>query len=173
MAFQAAYYGLYGRVESTYEPAMMKGFLHGRTESIRTVQPESVEFVKTFCADGPSHDAKIKALRTACKRHTELTRECSQGQSQDRHLYALSCLVQKEMEEKKDGNLKMPEIFTDPGYSLLSTSVISTSNCGNPALRVSVYSGSSKFQLTLMSSLHTAFRVWTCHTRGPWYWLYH
>lgn len=46
MAFQAAYYGLYGRVESTYEPAMTKAFLHGRTEAIRTVQPESVNFVK-------------------------------------------------------------------------------------------------------------------------------
>lgn len=139
MAFQAAYYGLYGRVESTYEPAMMKGFLHGRTESIRTVQPESVHFVKTFCSDGQTHDAKIKALRQACKRHTELTRECSQGQSQDRHLYALSCLIQREMEENKDkGDIKMPELFTDPGYSLLSTSVISTSNCGNPALRVNL-----------------------------------
>ena len=29
MAFQAAYYGLYGRIECTYEPAMTKAFLHG------------------------------------------------------------------------------------------------------------------------------------------------
>ena len=36
MAFQAAYYSLYGRVENTYEPAMTKAFLHGRTEAIRT-----------------------------------------------------------------------------------------------------------------------------------------
>jgi carnitine O-acetyltransferase len=41
------------------------------------------------------------------------------------------------MEESKEkGDVKMPELFTDPGYSLLSTSVISTSNCGNPALRL-------------------------------------
>lgn len=46
MAFQAAYFGLYGRIECTYEPAMTKAFLHGRTEAIRTVQPESVSFVK-------------------------------------------------------------------------------------------------------------------------------
>ena len=30
----------------------------------------------------------------------------------------------------------LPQIFTDPGWSLLSTSVLSTSNCGNPALRL-------------------------------------
>lgn len=46
MAFQAAYFGLYGRIECTYEPAMTKAFLHGRTEAIRTVQKESVEFTK-------------------------------------------------------------------------------------------------------------------------------
>lgn len=40
MAYQAAYFSLYGRTESTYEPAMTKAFLHGRTEAIRTVTPE-------------------------------------------------------------------------------------------------------------------------------------
>jgi carnitine O-acetyltransferase len=40
MAYQAAYYSLYGKVESTYEPAMTKNFLHGRTEAIRSVTPE-------------------------------------------------------------------------------------------------------------------------------------
>jgi len=35
-----------GRIECVYEPAMTKAFLHGRTEAIRSVQPESVGFVK-------------------------------------------------------------------------------------------------------------------------------
>lgn len=48
MAFQAAYFGLYGRVECVYEPAMTKAFLHGRTEAIRSIQPESVEFTKVW-----------------------------------------------------------------------------------------------------------------------------
>jgi hypothetical protein len=30
----------------------------------------------------------------------------------------------------------MPAIFTDPGWTLISTSILSTSNCGNPALRL-------------------------------------
>ena len=37
-----------GRIECTYEPAMTKSFLHGRTEAIRTVQPQSVDFVKVI-----------------------------------------------------------------------------------------------------------------------------
>ncbi|KAF7294546.1 Carn-acyltransf domain-containing protein [Mycena indigotica] len=146
MAFQAAYFGLYGRIECVYEPAMTKAFLHGRTEAIRSIQPESVAFTKTFYSDG-SPSEKIAALRKACERHVTLTKECSKGLGQDRHLYALYCLIQRQLA----GNLnplpddpapwpespsKMPAIFTDPGWELLSTSILSTSNCGNPALRL-------------------------------------
>jgi len=127
MAFQATYFSLYGRTDSTYEPAMTKAFLHGRTESIRTVQPESVKFVKTFCSDAPDKD-KIAALRDACKAHTNISRECSKGLGQDRILYAMYCLA------TQDGQ-KLPAFFEDPAYSRLSHSTLSTSNCGNPSLR--------------------------------------
>ncbi|RSH90094.1 hypothetical protein EHS25_001427 [Saitozyma podzolica] len=146
MAFQAAYYGLYGRVESTYEPAMTKAFLHGRTEAIRTVQPESVAFVKTFCSETATVQQKVAALRTACKRHTQLTRDCSAGLGQDRHLYAMYSLIQRDIHARQTNSspgstssndeLRVPSVFTDPGYNLLGTSVLSTSNCGNPALRL-------------------------------------
>jgi len=150
MAFQAAYYGLYGRIECTYEPAMTKSFLHGRTEAIRTVQPQSVYFVKTFFSDAYPEE-KVSALKRACETHVKLTRECSRGLGQDRHLYALYCLLQREREaaqKTEDENRTsspssvcqhkepLPEIFTDPGYHTLETSILSTSNCGNPALRL-------------------------------------
>lgn len=147
MAFQAAYFGLYGRTECTYEPAMTKAFLHGRTEAIRTVQPESVEFTKTFFSEC-SPDEKIHKLRKACERHVQLTKECSQGFGQDRHLYALYCLHQRQVTGNLDPspddpipnenirNNVLPSIFADPGWNLLSTSILSTSNCGNPALRL-------------------------------------
>ncbi|GBE80432.1 Putative mitochondrial carnitine O-acetyltransferase [Sparassis crispa] len=165
MAFQAAYYGLYGRIECTYEPAMTKAFLHGRTEAIRTVQPASADFVKTFFSEA-SHAQKVVALRKACQTHSKLTKECSQGLGQDRHLYALYCLLQREREAigsaNRNGNANgdssdderplsplsntscgscfgkppLPSIFTDPGWQTLSSSILSTSNCGNPALRL-------------------------------------
>ncbi|KAK3116588.1 carnitine O-acetyltransferase yat1 [Teratosphaeriaceae sp. CCFEE 6253] len=97
MAFQAAYYGMYGRMESCYEPAMTKTFFHGRTEAIRPVTPESVEFVRTFWAD-TQPDKKIETLRKACERHTAITRECAKAQGMDRHLYALMCLWQRQLD---------------------------------------------------------------------------
>ncbi|KAI0261347.1 acyltransferase ChoActase/COT/CPT [Gloeopeniophorella convolvens] len=135
MAFQAAYFGLYGRFECTYEPAMTKSFLHGRTEAIRTVQPESVHFVKTFFSEA-SPAEKIDALRRACKRHVQLTKECSQGLGQDRHMYALYCLLQRELEARGGDAAQLPEVFRDGGWATLGTSILSTSNCGNPALRL-------------------------------------
>ncbi|KAG9033901.1 hypothetical protein FRB95_014104 [Tulasnella sp. JGI-2019a] len=159
MAFQAGYYGLYGRIECTYEPAMTKAFGHGRTEAIRTVQPESVAFVKTFYSDATAQQ-KIKTLRKACEMHSHITKECSKGLGQDRHLYAMYCLLRREMEAGSSGvssprapsptnappavidngahkpKKTLPGIFTDSGYATLGTSILSTSNCGNPALRL-------------------------------------
>lgn len=162
MAFQAAYYSLYGRTECTYEPAMTKSFLHGRTESIRTVQKESVDFVRTFCSAEASPRQKMDALRVACKRHTELTRECSKGLGQDRILYAMANLAkdptlgsengngngngsldgtgpmsdEQKASDNGPGEVVMPAFFRDPGYAALNHSTLSTSNCGNPCLRL-------------------------------------
>ena len=84
MAFQAAYYGLYGSIECTYEPAMTKAFLHGRTEAIRSVTTESVNFVKVWWADA-SDSEKIKALREAIQAHVNLTKTCASGLGQATH----------------------------------------------------------------------------------------
>ncbi|KAF2671597.1 acyltransferase ChoActase/COT/CPT [Microthyrium microscopicum] len=99
MAFQAAYFGLYGQMESVYEPAMTKGFYHGRTEAIRSVTDESMTFVKTFWGDNPA-EQKVDMLRKACEKHTAITRECAKGHGHDRHLYALYCMWQRGVDEE-------------------------------------------------------------------------
>jgi carnitine O-acetyltransferase len=99
MAYQAAYYGLYGRVECTYEPAMTKFYLHGRTEAIRSATPESADFVRIFWGDFPVQQ-KIDALRKACQKHTAITKECAKAQGFDRHLYALYCVWQRVLDEE-------------------------------------------------------------------------
>lgn len=83
MAFQAAYYTLYGRAETTYEPAMTKSFLHGRTEAIRTVQPWTVNFTKVLRSSAKPEE-KLDALRKACEGHSKLSKACAGGQGHDR-----------------------------------------------------------------------------------------
>lgn len=184
MAFQAAYYGLYGRVECTYEPAITKAFLHGRTEAVRSVTAESVSFVQTFWGEKLPHQ-KVDALRKATAKHTAITKECSKGLGQDRHLYALFCVWQRAVDEEgaeaisstdtssngspnpkkaasngaesttehpvqepklpsipsprspssRPSIQQMPALFADSGWDRLNSTVLSTSNCGNPSLR--------------------------------------
>lgn len=188
MAFQAAYYGLYGRIESTYEPAMTKVFLHGRTEAIRVATPESSNFVQTFWAENPPQQ-KVEALKRATRKHTSITKECAKALGQDRHLYALYCVWQRAVDEegaeaassngmssngrsspidadsegdptpnirssKRDSAVsnarsispspppprepsqqRMPALFADAGWDRINTTILSTSNCGNPSLR--------------------------------------
>jgi carnitine O-acetyltransferase len=190
MAFQAAYYGMYGRMESQYEPAMTKVYFHGRTEAIRPVTHESVNYVRTFWAENPI-EKKIEALRKACEKHTAITKECSKAQGHDRHLYALMCLWQRSVDAdysvptstsrdpgsvstnggynspaserdpdpsslvsspnrnsmlSEDGSVapstsplrgqhSLPAIFADAGWDKINNTILSTSNCGNPALR--------------------------------------
>lgn len=174
MAFQAAYYGLYGRVECSYEPAMTKFYLHGRTEAVRQVTDESVKYVQTFWGDNPP-DQKLEALKAACQKHVANTKECSKAEGCDRHLYALFCVWQKYVDgldsdissgdsygpsSPRDGfsdsdgvdvrpsrdrgdsttsrsreYQHLPLLFADSGWDKLNNTVLSTSNCGNPALR--------------------------------------
>ena len=180
MAFQAAYYGLYGRVENVYEPAMTKVFLHGRTEAIRAVSQESASFVRTFWGENPPSQ-KIEVLHKATQKHTTHTKECAKALGQDRHLYALYCVWQRAVDEEgaeaassngmssngysspvdagseagspnrssltrdngsvspsppaKQPSQQMPALFADSGWDKINTTIISTSNCGNPALR--------------------------------------
>lgn len=188
MAFQAAYYGLYGRVECTYEPAMTKVYLHGRTEAVRSATEESVNFVQTFWGDNPV-EKKLEALKAACQKHVGNTRTCAKAQGCDRHLYALYCVWQKYVDgfysdmssgesygtasprdalsdgegpaspsnesdaaievarpsrargdstgsrSRGSANQELPLIFADNGWDKLNMTVLSTSNCGNPALR--------------------------------------
>jgi carnitine O-acetyltransferase len=177
MAFQAAYYGLYGRMECVYEPAMTKMYYHGRTEAIRSVTEESVDFLKTFWGENPA-GTKIDALRKACQKHTENTKVCAKAQGPDRHLYALYCIWQRAIDDdgaeaassdgwdstrpsSPDGGVvssphrnsvlsdhgsisssppapvqhTMPSLFADSGWDKINTTILSTSNCGNPSLR--------------------------------------
>lgn len=149
MAFQATYYALYGKVECTYEPAMTKHFFHGRTEAVRTVSEESNDFVYTYFDRNATNKEKLTKLSEACKAHSMQTRLASNGEGVDRHLYALYCLWARLLKQYQQGVLNdqygsaipefvgsLPPIFADAGWNKLNDAILSTSNCGNPALRL-------------------------------------
>lgn len=131
LAILAAYKSLYGNLVNTYESVLTKNFYHGRTEAGRSVTREAKKFVEMYIEEDVSPADKVNALREALKAHSKMTTECSMGMGVDRHLYALKCLHSKLHPGKP-----LPGIFADKGWQTLSESLISTSNCGNPSLRL-------------------------------------
>lgn len=129
--FQIAYFALYGKFETTYEPAMTKTFQNGRTEAIRSVTYESQNFVKSLFNKNVTDNERIDFLHEACKKHSLITSECSKGLGQDRHLYALHSVWKEWFQD----TTPLPPIFKDSSWKVLNNNTLSTSNCGNPCLK--------------------------------------
>jgi carnitine O-acetyltransferase len=72
---------------------------------------------------------RCAALRTALAAQVARTRTASAGVGGERHLFAMSSLA-SELGEKQ------PALFTTAAWSKLNESILSTSNCGNPSLRL-------------------------------------
>ncbi|ETO62213.1 hypothetical protein F444_19855 [Phytophthora nicotianae P1976] len=133
MAFVAAYYFQYGSAPCIYEPVLTKRFLHGRTEAARAMTTDALEFVETFFSEKTPLE-KIGSLRKAIATHVTNVRDCAAGKGPERHLYALECLWQHE--KAADSSKPTPALFADDAWRKLNHSVLSTSNCGNPSLRL-------------------------------------
>ncbi|RLN54305.1 hypothetical protein BBJ29_008116 [Phytophthora kernoviae] len=108
MAFVAAYYFQYGSAPCIYEPVLTKRFLHGRTEAARAMTTDALEFVETFFSEKTPLE-KIRSLRKAISTHHE---------------------------KVADSSKPTPALFADDAWRKLNHSVLSTSNCGNPSLRL-------------------------------------
>ncbi|KAF2097079.1 carnitine acetyl transferas-like protein [Rhizodiscina lignyota] len=131
MAFQAAYYGLYGRVECVYEPAMTKFYYHGRTEAIRSVTVESLDFIRTFWGENPA-SKKVETLKRACEKHVGVTKECAKAQGQDRHMYALYCIWQRSLDDENFDVASNNSYETSTGRTSPINSSDNPSNVNSP-----------------------------------------
>lgn len=129
MSIILGYYRLYGKFVNTYEPVLTKKYFHGRTEAMRSATMKAGELCKVWMNRFSTKDEKLNALRESTKYHSMLVRECSEGKGVDRHLYGLKCIAEKK-------GMPVPEFFRSEAYTALNHTVLSTSNCGNPALRL-------------------------------------
>lgn len=130
MAIQLAIYRLLGKQVGTYEATQVRPYLHGRTETTRTISPDSAAFVKrmgtraNFCDDVPSRVEKKAYLRKAVETHMNYITKAAKGHGVDRHFLGLSMMV--------DGGEQMPELYSDPLFVRSKTWRVSTSNLSHP-----------------------------------------
>eukprot|EP00555_Chaetoceros_dichaeta_P004188 CAMPEP_0198260534 /NCGR_PEP_ID=MMETSP1447-20131203/9492_1 /TAXON_ID=420782 /ORGANISM="Chaetoceros dichaeta, Strain CCMP1751" /LENGTH=700 /DNA_ID=CAMNT_0043948229 /DNA_START=186 /DNA_END=2288 /DNA_ORIENTATION=- len=131
MAIQLAIYRLFKEQAGTYEASQMRPFLHGRTETTRTVSPASEVFVKRmgFRAQFDENDAgareeKLSLLHAATDSHVKYLVGAGKGSGVDRHFFGLSMMV-------KDGE-KAPELLSNPLFIRSKTWRVSTSHLTHP-----------------------------------------
>lgn len=122
MLIQLAYYKLTGTLRPTYESASTRKYFAGRTETCRSVTPETLVFVQTWEDTAASAKAKVAAFRAALAAHGDYIKRASDGRGVDRHLFGLSQMANEPL-----------DVFTDPIHSYsqhwyLSTSQLSSEN---------------------------------------------
>ena len=124
-AFHLSQKRSWGYIGTTYESAMTRRFKHGRTEALRTVTPEVVEFVSAM-EDGSVPLKQVQdRLKQAAAAHATRMKECKEGQGIDRHLLGLHSIWQRAGEHL--GIEEQPEIFCSPGWIKLRHDILSTS----------------------------------------------
>jgi len=133
MVMQIATYRLWdGEQGGTYEATQTRPFLHGRTETTRTVSPESAALVKRFglhplwheVQDKESRDEKLKLLQEATKAHVKYITSASQGYGIDRHFLGLMLSAECEKE--------IPDLYSNPVFQRAKTWRVSTSQLSFP-----------------------------------------
>jgi carnitine O-acetyltransferase len=131
MAMQVATYRLFGEQVGTYEATQMRPFLHGRTETTRTVSTASHAFCETM-GPRPKRDEheetmrtkKLALLRDAADAHVEYIGKAAKGEGVDRHFFGLQMV--------NDGQEQAPALFTDPVFQRSKRWRVSTSHLTHP-----------------------------------------
>ena len=130
MAIQLAMYRLHGKQTGTYEATQMRPYLHGRTETTRSVSMESCAFVKcmglqpTFEDCESSLKEKRLLLQKSTTSHVKYIGKAGSGKGVDRHLFGMSMLA--------CGEDEMPALYSDPLFVRSKTWRVSTSHLSHP-----------------------------------------
>ncbi|GAB6280651.1 MAG: choline/carnitine O-acyltransferase [Thermovirga sp.] len=134
MALQMAQHEVWGYPRSTYEAVMTRQFLHGRTEAVRTVSRESVEFTRIMRDPLANVAEKSDALRRAIEKHVSRMKEAKAGRGVERHLFGLLNIW---LDMGQDlGIPDMPGFFEDPGWKTLRRTLLSTSTSATDGMRL-------------------------------------
>ncbi|KAJ2801962.1 hypothetical protein H4R20_003463 [Coemansia guatemalensis] len=133
LALQLTYFQMHGKFASVYETASTRQFLHGRTETVRSLTSEAADFLNTMCDSAMSNANKYEALVRATKKHQIILRQASSGGGIDRHLLGLRLAYYRlpplpdEPLMSQDEKHAIEEFFADPVLTRSSSFQLSTS----------------------------------------------
>jgi carnitine O-acetyltransferase len=121
MAYQLAHKRSRGFLGATYESIATRQYRHGRTEAMRVVTPEMVDFVSAMLDPNGDNKTRRVALHAAAERHVERVKECRAGHAPEQHLWELQ-LIQRRM------GAEPLALFNTPGWLKMRDDRLSTSS---------------------------------------------
>ncbi|KAM7330903.1 hypothetical protein ACRRTK_010092 [Alexandromys fortis] len=89
LVLQLAHFRDRGQFCLTYESAMTRLFLEGRTETVRCCTREACHFVRAMEDKEKTDQQRLALFRVAVDKHRALLKAAMSGQGTDRHLFAL------------------------------------------------------------------------------------
>ncbi|KAJ1954838.1 hypothetical protein GGI12_005701, partial [Dipsacomyces acuminosporus] len=133
LALQLTYYRLHGTFAPVYETASTRQYLHGRTETVRSLTSESVDFMRTMTEPASSSLDKYEAMKRAAKKHHSLLQQSSSGNGVDRHILGLRLAYSRlsalpdEPPMLDDEKRAIEDFFNDPILAKSTSFQLSTS----------------------------------------------
>lgn len=121
---QYGQYKAFSSLRSIYEAVDMREYQYGRTECVRSISCESLDFIKSL--ENNDVDAYYK-LKIAENEHKNRIKNCKIGEGVDRHLYGLYLMV-NQLEE--NDRIEAHDFFNDISYKKISESFLSTTSLG-------------------------------------------
>lgn len=120
MAYQLAHKRTKGITGATYESIATRQYNRGRTEAMRVVTPEVLEFVEAMESGDP--DTRRAAFRKAAEKHVARAKECQAGQAPEQHLWELQLI------QKRRGGGEPLALYDTPGWTKMRDDYLSTSS---------------------------------------------
>lgn len=127
LAFQLAHYRTKGLIGATYESIATRHFERGRTEAMRVVTPEVMQFVDAMRSDSATPAEKRAAFRAAADKHVTRAKECQAGQAPEQHLWQLLLIAEQQGEALGIDPADLA-LFESPGWLKMRDDYISTSS---------------------------------------------
>lgn len=147
-AMQVAHKRTKGFIGATYESIATRQFEHGRTEAMRTITPEVIEFVETLENPAASREEKRESFRRAAQKHGERAKNCQQGNAPEQHLWELLNIYNRNPEKFRAGMLgklfgkglseneitEALKLYESPGWIKMRSDSLSTSSAPSPTI---------------------------------------
>nr|WP_281423601.1 choline/carnitine O-acyltransferase [Nocardia tengchongensis] len=126
LSYQLAHRRSKGLNGATYESIATRQFRNGRTEAMRVITQEMLDFVAAMEDPAVDRDRKLVALRTAAEAHVRRAQECQRGEAPEQHLWELQWIQRRRGEEL---GASAPMAFYDsPGWTITRDDYLSTSS---------------------------------------------